>query len=125
MEGTAQSVSVVTTPPGANCEVDRAGEKLGVVNPTPGSLHIDKSKNDLAVKCSEPGYQQATMSTSPTFVGTTFGNIIFGGVPGAVVDAATGADYAYPKEIDVNLAPVVPANAEARQPATSISKPTS
>ena len=101
MEGTGQSVSVATTPAGATCEMDRAGTKLGTVNPTPGSLRIDKSKNDLDVICSKAGYQQARMTTSPKFVGTTFGNIIFGGLIGVAVDAATGANYEYPSEIKV------------------------
>ena len=47
MEGTGQSVTVSTDPAGAACTIDRAGTRLGQVNPTPGSLHIDKSKNDL------------------------------------------------------------------------------
>ncbi len=111
MEGTGQSVSVATTPAGATCEMDRAGTKLGMVNPTPGSLRIDKSKNDLDVTCSKPGYQQARTSTSPKFVGTTFGNIVFGGLIGVAVDAATGANYEYPSEIKVELAPAPPATA--------------
>ncbi len=113
MEGTGQSVSVATTPAGATCEMDRAGTKLGNVNPTPGSLRIDKSKNDLDLTCSKPGYQQARTSTSPKFVGTTFGNIVFGGLIGVAVDAATGANYQYPSEIKVELAPAPPATAIA------------
>lgn len=111
MEGTSQSVSVATTPAGATCEMDRAGTKLGTINPTPGSLHIDKSKNDLDLTCSMPGFQEAKMATSPKFVGTTFGNIIFGGLIGVAVDAATGANYQYPSEIKMELAPTIPATA--------------
>lgn len=106
MEGTGQSVSVTTTPAGASCEVDRAGVKLGTVNPTPGSLRIDKSKNDLVVTCDKEGYQHAALTSSPKFVGTTFGNIVAGGIIGAVVDASTGANYEYTGEIRIDLAPV-------------------
>lgn len=91
--------------------MDRAGTKLGTVNPTPGSLRIDKSKNDLDVTCSKPGFQQARTSTSPKFVGTTFGNIVFGGLIGFAVDAASGADYEYPSDIKVELAPAAPETA--------------
>jgi hypothetical protein len=111
MEGTGQSVSVATTPAGATCEMDQAGTKLGTINPTPGSLRIDKSKNDLDVTCSKPGYLQARTTTSPKFVGTTFGNIVAGGLIGFAVDAATGASYEYPSDIKVELAPVPPATA--------------
>lgn len=97
MEGTSQSVAVATTPPGAVCTVDRAGTRLGQVAATPGSIHIDKSKNDLTVTCAKPGYQTATVSQTPHFVGTTFGNIILGGGIGAIVDAASGANYIPPR----------------------------
>ncbi len=121
MEGTGQSVSVATTPAGATCELDRAGSKLGTVNPTPGSLRIDKSKNDIALTCTKAGFQQAAITTSPKFVGTTFGNILFGGLIGVAVDAATGANYEYPSEIKVEMAPIVPATATYPGPVTSAS----
>ena len=125
MEGTGQSVTVKTTPAGASCEVDRAGQKLGTVNPTPGSLRIDKSKNDLSVSCDEAGYQHARVTSTPNFVGTTFGNILLGGVVGAVVDASTGANYSYPNEIDVTLAPIAPTVVPRPTAATELTKPTS
>jgi hypothetical protein len=108
IEGTGQSVAITTTPPGAACTISRQGETLGQVVSTPGSIRIDKSKNDLTVACAKPGYQTATLSQSPTFNATTFGNIVAGGVVGAVVDASTGANYEYPAQIIVQLAPAEP-----------------
>jgi hypothetical protein len=55
-EGTSQSVTVTTDPVGANCTVDRKGTRVGQVNPTPGSIHIDKSKDDLSIHCEHVGY---------------------------------------------------------------------
>jgi hypothetical protein len=104
MEGTSQSVSIATTPPGASCNVDRDGTHLGTVSPTPGSINVSKSKNDITVSCAKEGYQPAIVSTSPHFVGTTFGNIVIGGLVGVAVDLATGADYALPPEVKVDLA---------------------
>jgi uncharacterized protein YceK len=109
-EGTSQSVSISTDPAGADCTVDRHGSRVGQVNPTPGSIHIDKSKDDLSVLCKLPGYQSATMTESPKFQGTTFGNIVAGGLVGVVVDAASGANFAYPDAVRVTLAPVVAAS---------------
>ena len=106
-EGTSQSVAISTDPAGANCTIDRHGSRIGQVNPTPGSIHLDKSKDDLAVLCNLAGYQAATVTSSPKFQGTTFGNIIAGGVVGVIVDAADGANYAYPDDVRVTLAPAV------------------
>lgn len=126
-EGTSQNISVITTPPGANCYVDRAGTKLGIINPTPGSLHIDKSKNDLSIRCKRVGYQKAIVTTSAKFNGATFGNILAGGLVGVVVDAATGANYNYPSEIDIPLAPISPhaVSPPAQAPLVGASKPVS
>jgi hypothetical protein len=120
MEGTAQSVSIDSEPSGANCQINRAGTEMGSVT-TPGSVHIDKSKNDLSVTCEKSGYQTATVSSSPHFVGTTFGNILIGGLVGVAVDAATGANYTYPENIHVGLAasPVTVSHAVKELPATA------
>lgn len=107
IEGTSQSVMITSDPAGASCNLDRQGLRLGQVSPTPGSVHIDKSKNDISVACNREGYQPAVVTQSPKFVGTTFGNIVAGGLIGVVVDASTGANYEYPNEIRVPLAPVV------------------
>jgi hypothetical protein len=107
-EGTGESVSVSTEPAGADCTVERKGTRLGQVNPTPGSIHIDKSKDDLAIHCEHAGYQPANMSVSPRFQGTTFGNILVGGLVGVVVDAASGANFEYPPDLRINMAPNEP-----------------
>src|SRR5215469_16450448 len=78
MEGTGQSVAISTTPPGAACSVIREGQTLGQVTSTPGSVRVDKSKNDLTVTCSKQGYPTASVTQTPKFVGTTFGNILLG-----------------------------------------------
>ena len=115
MEGSGQSVSISTSPAGALCDVDRAGVHLGTVATTPGSLRLDKSKNDITVSCTKDGYQPASVSESPKFVGTTFGNVLIGGLVGVVVDAASGANFAYPTEVRLELAPAVPAPAPIAQ----------
>jgi uncharacterized protein YceK len=113
MEGTAQSVAVSTNPAGASCTIDRASTRLGAVPSTPGSIHMDKSKNDLTVTCTKQGYQPATISQSPRFQGTTFGNIILGGGIGAIVDAASGANYEYPAQVNLSLSTLEPVPAAA------------
>jgi hypothetical protein len=124
-EGTSQSVSISTDPAGADCTIDRNGSRIGQVNPTPGSIHLDKSKDDLSVLCKHPGYQSATVTESPKFQGTTFGNIVAGGLVGVIVDAASGANYAYPAEVRINLAADPAAIAPPGPPIVGITPPLS
>ena len=112
VNGSSQTVTLSTAPPGATCTVDRMGARIGAVAQTPGSLRLDKSKNDLTVTCSKPGFQTATVTKPSSFGGATFGNIIAGGVIGVVVDAASGANYEYPGDIRLDMmadaAPAMP-----------------
>jgi len=80
------------------------GVRVGAISATPGSVRLDKSKNDLAVTCSKDGFQTATVNHAAAFSGATFGNIIAGGVVGVIVDAASGANYSYPDDIRLDMA---------------------
>lgn len=113
IEGTSQSVTLNTNPPGAECHLTREGKEIGAIAQSPGSVRIDKSKNDITATCTKDGYQQTAVTTSPKFVGTTFGNIVLGGVVGAVVDASSGANYSYPDAIQVVMTPASPPVAAA------------
>lgn len=104
VNGSSQNVTVSTNPPGANCTLDRVGARIGAIPVTPGSVRLDKSKNDLSVTCSKEGYQTATVAHAPSFGAATFGNLIAGGIVGVVVDAASGANYSYPDDIRMDLA---------------------
>lgn len=84
------------------------GTRVGAVSTTPGSIRLDKSKNDLSVTCTKEGFQTATVAHAPSFGAATFGNIIAGGVIGVVVDAASGANYTYPDDIRIEMAATVP-----------------
>ncbi|WP_428390726.1 hypothetical protein [Lichenicoccus sp.] len=106
VNGSNQNLTVSTNPAGAQCTVSRAGRVLGMVNPTPGSVRIDKSKNDLSVTCKKDGFRVATISQTPSFGGMTFGNILAGGAVGFIVDAASGANYTYPSEVRLDMEPV-------------------
>jgi hypothetical protein len=50
-----------------------------------------------------PGYQVGNQVAVSKFGGATFGNIVLGGGAGAVVDAASGANYYYDSPITVPL----------------------
>lgn len=105
VEGTDQTVTVNTIPSGASCELTRDGESIGVVNPTPGSILVDKSKDNVAILCTKQGHEAGTETMASSFQGMTFGNILIGGIIGVGIDAASGAMHYYPDSIEVFLIP--------------------
>jgi hypothetical protein len=105
VEGTDQPVTVVTEPSGAVCHLQREGKTVGVVNPTPGTVEIDKSISDITVSCEKEGQLPASGILSSEFQGMTLGNAIIGGVIGVGIDAASGAMNQYPSNIVLHLPP--------------------
>ncbi len=95
IDGDNQYVTVRTAPVGAACTVQRGGEELGQIASTPGTMLVQRSKDDLIVVCRKPGWEPALVRIEARFTLVTVGNVIFGGVPGAVVDALTGANFRY------------------------------
>jgi hypothetical protein len=104
VEGRSQMIAINTQPPGASCVVTRHGETLGKVDPTPGSLYIEKTKYDLTITCDKDGYGQATLIDKSGADAATFGNIILGGGIGWAIDSATGSDNKYDTPVNLTLA---------------------
>lgn len=113
LKGTHDTVALDTVPAGANCTVDRVGDRLGEVAATPGTVRLSKSRHDLQITCAREGYQTGQTLAKPRFNGATFFNILLGGIPGMAVDIASGANMTYPPEVRMGLAP----NPEATPPA--------
>lgn len=105
VKGHSQQVTLTTDPPGAACTLVRDGKTIGTVNPTPGTATVDKSRNDIAVSCSKEGYHPAAGKLTSTFQPMTFGNILFGGLIGVGVDAASGAMNEYEPSVAMTLIP--------------------
>ena len=103
IEGRSQEIMVNTNPPGASCTLTRLDETLGTINPTPGSLYIEKTKDDVTIACAKNGYERATYLDHSGAAGATFGNIILGGGIGWAVDSATGSDNKYDSPVNVTL----------------------
>lgn len=114
VEGSDQSITVTSDPSGATCELERAGSIVAVVNPTPGTARVDKSREHISVRCEKDGYQPAATTANSDFQGMTFGNIVFGGLIGVAVDASSGAMNKYPAHVVVRLAPESFPNEPAR-----------
>ena len=105
VEGTTQSVTVLT---------ERAGQTVGVVNPTPGSVLVGKSKDPINLLCTREGFEESSMPLPSEFQGMTFGNILFGGIVGVAIDAGSGAMNKYAPSVTVILIPSQFASIAAR-----------
>ena len=106
LAGRSQMLTIETNPPGASCNLTREGRVVGSVASTPGALMINKTKHDISVSCSKDGYQTATGYLDSGTEGSTFGNILAGGVIGWGIDSAVGADNKYPEVTMITLLPV-------------------
>lgn len=102
-QGTTQLINIQTDPDGASCSVMRNNVKIASINETPGYVQVDKTKYDLIILCSKPGYQNGSSLNKSDVAGMTAGNIILGGVIGWGIDSATGADNKYDSEVFVPL----------------------
>lgn len=121
IEGTSQTITLNTNPSGADCALYREGIVIGRVNPTPGSVVVEKTKHDITIKCVKEGYQEATYLNNSGVAGATFGNIILGGGIGWAIDSASGADNQYETPVNLTLAPdlLLPAKSENTGAATT------
>jgi hypothetical protein len=104
-KGSSQSVTVNTDPTGATCMLSRDGQQIAAVNPTPGTVMVGKASGAIAVACKKSGFQDAAGVLASTFQAMTFGNIIFGGIIGVAVDAASGAMNEYPPMVTISMVP--------------------
>lgn len=102
---TGQNVSVQTREQagqdisGAVCELTNNKGKWFVT--TPGSVGINRSNDDMQVLCKKENYAPGTASIVSVTKGAMFGNIIFGGGIGAVIDHTSGAAYEYPPSFQI------------------------
>jgi hypothetical protein len=96
-----QSIVITSDPVGATCEVRQGGVLVGTVATTPGTILVGKSRHDIAIDCTRPGYYPGAAVLEPHFQGWTFGNILYGGSVGLLVDTSSGAINEYPHWVSV------------------------
>ena len=89
-----QSVSLVTP----NCKAAKCtltnNNGTWYIKETPASVVVQKSFNDLVSNCTKNGKSQTEMHKSSANA-ATFGNILPGGIPGALIDGGSGKGYDY------------------------------
>ena len=121
--GTMDSLVVESNPPGAAVEILRTDRRFTkaevgqnadprepIVGMTPATFRL-KREGDYIVTISKDGYETVEASVSHRVAGTgglaMAGNIILGGVVGAVVDSNTGARHNLtPNPLNVVLKPI-------------------
>jgi hypothetical protein len=124
-DGTSQEISVSTTPVDARCTFWRNGVPIADIASTPSAVRIKKTKYDLVIVCSKPGYAAATYLNRSGLAGATWANVMTIGLAW-VVDSASGADNKYDSPINLALAalpPGAPASAPAAEPPVPSSTP--
>jgi hypothetical protein len=105
VKGANQTVTIATDPAGASCTLTRDAKPLAIINPTPGSVPVEKARETIAIACVKKGYLEAAGNMASEFQPMTFGNVLFGGIVGVVVDAASGAMHQYPDMVTITLIP--------------------
>jgi hypothetical protein len=100
-----QSISVETRDQGgtqvtgAACELSNNKGKWFVTSP--GSVMIHRSNDDMQVLCNKSGLEPGRAAVVSDTKGSMFGNILFGGGIGAIIDHNSGSAYEYPTLIQV------------------------
>jgi hypothetical protein len=104
--GSPNQPVVVETRDSNGAEIRRAECKLNNANgqwyvSTPGTVMVARSSDDLQVICEKENTATGYATVISSAKGAMYGNILLGGVVGAVVDHAQGAGYEYPGFIPV------------------------
>src|SRR5262245_7862160 len=74
VKGSSQPVVVKTNPAGANCELSRDGKAIALIESTPGTVTLEKSKVDISIKCKKQGHVETSASLPSTFQSWSLGN---------------------------------------------------
>jgi hypothetical protein len=120
-KGTTQTVAVDTPGvPGATCTIlTQNGPQIVM---TPGSVVLSKGSSALPIQCTKECYVMGSSIIPSNTEAMAAGNVIFGGIIGLGVDAASGAMNKYPDIVTVAMTPdaacqgPAPAPPPARRP---------
>ncbi len=115
VKGTEQQVSVSTPGvPGATCQLTSPAVGTRTVQ-TPANIVLPKSKHNVAVSCTAQCYSPGVGTLGSHTEVMTAGNVIFGGLIGLGVDAASGAMNTYDSSVEVVMTPVPRCGAPGRR----------
>ena len=69
----------------------------------PANVSVRKSNEDLEVTCKKEGMPDGILKAVSRAAGSMFGNIVFGGGVGAIIDHSKGTGYDYPNQLPVKM----------------------
>jgi hypothetical protein len=96
--GSSTDISLQSDPSEAQIEIN--GQDRGE---TPTTLSLDSDRS-YTVELSLEGYEDESIQLRKSTSGWVAGNLLFGGIPGLVIDAATGGLYVLsPKNVSADL----------------------
>ncbi len=101
-----QRVSVTATHEGKplkDVDCSLANDKGTWTTKAPGQVDVRKSGENLSVVCKKEGFVDGLLSAVSRAAGSMFGNIIFGGGIGALIDHNKGTGYDYPTSMPVQM----------------------
>jgi hypothetical protein len=81
----------------------------------PANITVRKSNEDLEVTCKKEGMPDGLLKAISRAAGSMFGNIVFGGGIGAIIDHNTGKGYDYPNQLPVKMGEAVVVDKKAEQ----------
>ncbi len=86
---------------------------------SPAFVQVRRSAEDLLVECKKEGQPNGSLRAISKASGGMWGNIIFGGGIGAIIDHTKGTGYNYPNDLPVKMGEsVVVDKHESKPPAT-------
>lgn len=94
---------IETNPEKARCVLH--GQDFQRVIETPDTVPLPSEAAPVTVACKADGYKETAEVLDTSMDGWILGNIIFGGIVGAAVDAARGAGQKFPPRFMVVLEP--------------------
>lgn len=86
---------------GANCEWKNSKKAGSFVSPA--AISVRRDYDTLHVNCRMEGYPAGTVAVTSKVSSAMVGNILAGGIVGAIVDHSTGTAYEYPLVVIVRL----------------------
>ena len=101
MQGTSQVITFNLEPKTTTCDLTTKGRALGSVSTNVPQIELGKSKHDVLVRCSAPGFQDyQTLLPSEASAGGVGSVFLF---DFGITDLATGAFWKYPETVTVSL----------------------
>ena len=116
-----QSVMVTTRLQDGNAieraECKLSNDKGAWAVTTPGSVGVRRSADDMQIECTKDNVPTGLVKAVSRAHGGMFGNIIFGGGIGAIIDHSRGTGYDYPDVLEVVMgaSAVIDRNAQRQE----------